>query len=151
MLRVHILDLNTRNKMKQTVKFLSLLVLALLATNSCSDNNETEIKSKHLNSIYGNWARIGFSNSSIILARTKTLTTEGYGLSLTEDGNYVERKNAGWCGTPPINYQNYPGTWKPINDSTLTVKVGYWGGTTQYKLIIDNSKQDTIAIRFVYE
>jgi hypothetical protein len=137
--------------MKQLFRFSGLLTLIFLATNSCSDNNETEVKSKKINSIYGNWARIGFSNSSVILARTKTLTTEGYGLSLNEDGSYVERKNAGWCGTPPISYLNYPGTWKPINDSTLTVKVGYWGGTTQYKLIINSSKQDTIAIQFVYE
>lgn len=137
--------------MKRLFIFFSLLTLAITATNSCSDNNETEIGLKQLNSICGNWARIGFNNSSILLAKTKTLTTEGYGLSIAKDGSYTERKNAGWCGTPPISYQNYPGSWKPLNDSTLSITVGYWGGTTDYKLIVNKLNQDTIAIRFVYK
>lgn len=54
---------------------------------------------------------------------------------------FIERKNAGWCGTPPIAYADFNGSWAK-NDSLIDITVDYWGGVANYhwKIIsIDNN------------
>lgn len=64
--------------------------------------------------------------------RAATLDNAGYGFSFKADDQFVERKNAGWCGTPPISYSNFEGTWSQ-NDSLITINVDYWGGKADYQ------------------
>ena len=45
-----------------------------------------------------------------------------------ENGRLTVRQNVGWCGTPPVTYGNYSGTWKQTSDSTISMKYKYWGG-----------------------
>lgn len=64
--------------------------------------------------------------------RAATLDNAGYGFSFKADDQFVERKNAGWCGTPPVTYSNFEGTWSQ-NDSLITINVDYWGGKADYQ------------------
>lgn len=43
-----------------------------------------------------------------------------FGFHFLEDGDMYERKNAGWCGTPPITCCDYKGTGSQ-NNSTLSI------------------------------
>jgi len=136
--------------MKQIITGISVIFLFIILGNACAKKEDTELKSIKTNSIYGNWSRIGFENNNVLFVRTKNLTTDGYGLRFMEDGSFIERKNAGWCGTPPVSYDNYKGNWKAINDSTLAINVTYWGGMMKYKLVLKAMKQDTLTAEFVY-
>lgn len=55
-------------------------------------------------------------------------------------------KNAGWCGTPPISYSDYPGTWTILNDTLVEINVGYWGGTTIYKLDVESVSENSLKV-----
>lgn len=55
-----------------------------------------------------------------------------YCFGFKENGEFTERKNAGWCGTPPISYADFDGNWT-INDSIVEINVEYWGGMAYYK------------------
>ena len=69
---------------------------------------------------------------------------EGYGFIIYEDGRFVERKNAGWCGTPPISYADFEGNWTKQSDSVLRINVDFWGGEDIYELIIVDVTENTL-------
>ncbi len=41
----------------------------------------------------------------------------------------VVRQNAGSCGTPPISYADYKGTWVLESKNILKLTYPFWGGT----------------------
>lgn len=83
--------------------------------------------------------------------RAKDLNPDSYGFVLNADGTFKERKNAGWCGTPPISYDNFEGTWEPWSDSLLDITVAYWGGSMTYQMRIMFVEGDKLGIRYLYE
>ncbi|UJR38667.1 hypothetical protein I4U23_031333 [Adineta vaga] len=48
------------------------------------------------------------------------------GYQFKPDGQFIQRQNVGWCGTPPITYGNYEGRWKVFDKTTLTVNGSNW-------------------------
>ena len=46
----------------------------------------------------------------------------GYGaIKFLENGKVIVRVFAGLCSNPPITYENIPGTWEALSDSTLRI------------------------------
>lgn len=82
--------------------------------------------------------------------RAGDLSANGYGFIIKEDGSFIERKNAGWCGTPPISYDNFEGNWEALSDSLLDITVAYWGGTLTYQMRIFSLEEDKLGIRYLY-
>ena len=78
------------------------------------------------------------------------LDSTQYGFIIGKDGSFIERKNAGWCGTPPITYKNFEGTWEAVSDSLLEITVGYWGGTINYQMRIVNVDNEMLRIRYLF-
>lgn len=108
-------------------KVLLIAILALLIY-SCSDsvilpNNSTELS--------GYWINREVNDTIITVHRSSALVDEQYCFGLLSNGNFIERKNAGWCGTPPILYSDFEGTWS-IQDSLIEISVPYWGGMANY-------------------
>jgi hypothetical protein len=62
------------------------------------------------------------------------------------DGTLIERKNSGWCGTPPISYADYSGNWTILNDTLIQISVGYWGGSEKYNLDIESISSDSLQV-----
>ena len=58
------------------------------------------------------------------------------------DGTLTVRQNVGWCGTPPITYGNYSGTWDKNTKNGLILKYSYWGGDIEEVWIITSLKED---------
>lgn len=75
-----------------------------------------------------------------------SLLDNQYGLSFEQNNRLIERKNSGWCGTPPISHSDYTGTWIQ-KDSIISINVGYWGGTLDYswKIVAVNQVELTVA------
>lgn len=116
------------NKLTATIIFPFLLFI------SC---NKEEIKTDPDNLLLGIWNYSNFQDNMFIYARNLEFI-DNHCYEFKDDGTIIERKNAGWCGTPPITYANYPGTWSLLNDTLVQIEVGYWGGTASYKLDIES-------------
>lgn len=100
--------------------------------------------------ILGVWVEEGYKGDTALFKSASKLDDHKYGFSLGEDGSFVERKNSGWCGTPPISYANYEGSWEAVSDSLLSITVGYWGGVMNYQMRIVSLHGEELAIKYLY-
>ncbi len=125
----------------------SFLVLFFFSCNQSSDqkdNNQT------LNDIYGTWVRINIKDGVSVFKKSQELDENRPGFAILPDGRFIERKNSGWCGTPPISYANYKGKWKKLSENLLEITCGYWGGTMSYRMEIISMSTDKLAISLKY-
>jgi hypothetical protein len=120
------------------------LILFLLSSLFFSCTKE-QIKIDPDNLLIGVWVFSEYKDDITIFKRDQEFTDNDC-LKFNSDGTLIERKNSGWCGTPPISYANYNGTWSIVNDTLVQVKVGYWGGTTSYKLDIESISPTTLKV-----
>jgi hypothetical protein len=117
-----------------------LLVCSLLA---CEKNNENS--SPYDDLLIGSWFNPRYNDSIAIYDRTVGLLEDEYSFTFNEDNTFVERKNSGWCGTPPISYTSFEGTWATY-DSLIEISVGFWGGTADYQWKIQALSETTLII-----
>lgn len=127
--------------------FMISLILGI-AVLSCDkdDNDMNDFQLK----LIGNWITYNYNDSTIIYKKVSNLKDNEYGFSFKLGGNFIERKNAGWCGTPPITYADFKGTWI-LNDSIIYIVVGYWGGQVEYKWKIIFLDNRNLSIFIVYD
>jgi len=105
--------------------------LAWFACDESMIKDEEGVKTIPENLI-GNWIDPQYIDTTVTYTRSVKLEDNGYGFTFKKENKFLERKNAGWCGTPPISYADYEGTWA-LQDSIFDIHVGYWGGTMDYK------------------
>ena len=130
-------------------KIILSLIIILLA--SCETFDETtELLGENVD-IVGTWAEAGYEDDITLLNRVEELDQDKYGFIIEADGKFTERKNAGWCGTPPIYYDNFEGQWVAKTDSLLEITVGFWGGTMTYKMHIVSLSSDELRVRYAYD
>jgi len=129
-------------------KITFLLFLVMLV--SCEENmKEADMLGANAE-IIGTWVENGYEDDVKLLGRAQYLDPSKYGFTINEDGTFIEHKNAGWCATPPIFYDNFEGDWEAVSDSLLEINVGYWGGTMTYQMRIVFLDQDSLGIRYLY-
>jgi len=129
-------------------KLLCLMLIGILV--SCEkDLFELEALGENTG-IVGTWIEEGTQRDTILLKRSGELDELKYGFTIQEDGTFIERKNSGFCGTPPISYANYDGTWEALSDSLLTITVSYWGGVMTYQIRIVSLNEEDLAIKYLY-
>jgi len=119
--------------MMRTISFFLVGFFACLGM-SCSkdDNNEIPVEIDYEYMIGSHWVNPVIEDTLWHFDRASKLYENCYGISFLQDNQIVERKNAGWCGTPPVYYADFDGQWN-LQGDTLSISVGYWGGTAQYK------------------
>ena len=100
--------------------------------------------------IVGTWIEHDYLDDVLKLNRADKLDPSKYGFSINDDGTFIENKNSGWCGTPPIAYGSFDGTWEAKSDSLLEVTVGYWGGIMTYQIRIVSLDSENLSIRYLY-
>jgi len=119
-----------------------LFVLVGFFCFSCS-NSVLEIEERSdQNALEGFWINGEFADSIYTCQRADSLLKNQYCFGFEADGVFVENKNAGWCGTPPIYYERYTGEWS-LTDSIVHISVPYWGGMSDYtwKIVEVNNDQ----------
>lgn len=89
-------------------------------------------------------------DGTMFFIRSDDFQEDRYGFWFLEDGNFMERKNSGWCGTPPIAYDNFNGSWLPVNDTLIDITVDYWGGTMTYQMWILALEGDHLNVRYLF-
>ena len=128
----------------------SLYILVLVLFFSC-ENDLMNMEALGDNAgIVGTWVEDEYKGDTLLLDRSGAFNKEKYGFTIHEDGRFTEYKNAGWCGTPPITYDSFEGTWEAVSDSLLDITVAYWGGMMTYQMRIVALSADQLAIRYLY-
>ena len=126
-------------KLTDTFKYHTLFIILILGLLSSCKNDFDDISNSP---IIGSWVNVSYDNNLITLEKSNNLKSNDYGITFKGNGSLVERKNSGWCGTPPVSYSDFDGAWR-IKGSLIQISVGYWGGQTEYKwkiVSIDNKK-----------
>jgi len=118
--------------MKFYKKYLLTLPVILILI-SCSDNPVN--KSIHDN-LEGTWVYRSHQEDVYTVEKSINLENDNSGMIILGNGKLIERKNVGFCGTPPVIYDNYEGNWESLSDTKLLINVEYWGGTENYTLEI---------------
>jgi hypothetical protein len=110
---------------------------------SCQEEPELLIQNSH--ELMGSWTNRVANDSIMEYSKAASLKENEYGFEFKPDQVFIERKNSGWCGTPPIAYANFEGTWQR-QDSILIITVDYWGGTADYKWEIITVDENRLKI-----
>ena len=120
---------------------LALFVFTLII--SCENNVEPKLST---DSFIGSWVESGYEDNYNIAVMTKadSLASDKYGFTFLANGEFIERKNSGWCGTPPISYGNFKGNWIKTSDSTIYIKVAFWGGQDTFSIVIVSLNSDKL-------
>ncbi len=128
------------------MRYIILLIAAsiLVSCNICAQFEAED-------SLYNTWVKYddNFSDPNIFRSAAK-LDNNRYGFIIEPDGIFIERKNIGWCGTPPISYGNFDGNWKYVSDDTLEIIVDFWGGADTFKIEILSVNGSELKINYVY-
>ena len=97
--------------------------------------------------ILGIWINPIYNGNIMVLEKSSRLE-ENYGVVFKSTGYFLERKNAGWCGTPPITYSNFVGTWTQQGD-LLEITIGYWGGMVNHHWKIIEVTNSTLSLEWL--
>jgi len=129
-------------------KFTFILIFVLSGLWFSCEKTKT---SPDLGKLEGTWVEDHFEEDMMILNKSNEIQEDNYGFVIHDGGKFTEHKNSGSCGTPPISYSNFEGSWEYENDSTLKIVVGYWGGSMTYKLDIIELTEDNLKVRYHYQ
>jgi hypothetical protein len=125
-----------------------IILLSVLSLIACEKNNENSATTT--DHLIGSWFNPRYNDSIVTYERSQGLVENDYGFSFKEDFTFVERKNAGFCGTPPISYADFEGTWSE-NDSIIKITVDFWGGISEYTWKLEFVNKTTLIIIRVEE
>lgn len=120
-----------------------IFIFSVILLSSCEKINTPTSFNK--DALIGNWVKPVLIDTVWKYERANALNTDDYGFAFNADQSFIERKNSGWCGTPPISYANFNGSWS-IQDSLLNITVDYWGGEAKYQWKIISFEGDKLSI-----
>ena len=120
-----------------------LLLFSVVFLTSCE--NDIELKSDQSEMLIGNWISPVYIDTLVQYTRAEKLKDDVSGISFNLGNSLVERQNAGWCGTPPISYANYNGTWSKTGDF-IDISGDFWGGRANYKWKVIANDEKTLTI-----
>ena len=119
------------------------LIFSLIFLTSC--DYDQDLKSENAELLIGNWISPLYIDSLVQYTRAEALKVDYSGISFKSENLLIERQNADRCGTPPISYANYNGTWSKTGD-IIDISVDFWGGKVnrKWKVIAIDEKSLTI-------
>lgn len=123
-------------------KIFSLTIYAgLILLFSFRSSNPTEEK------LIGTWVPLGTDT----YLRTDTFKQDKGGMIFKKNGDFIIRLDATHCGTMPITYANFSGTWTPMKDSIINVGYNFAGDMAQERMRILSIGADTLKVKMLYE
>jgi hypothetical protein len=123
-----------------------IIILLFLILGFISCKKEKVYSSKITDpSLKGYWINLTIVDTLLVSNKSARLKDNAPGFAILDNGKFIEREIAGWCGTPPINYSDFDGKWDRT-DSIINIKVGFWGGNATYKWKILLLNDSTLKI-----
>ncbi len=129
--------------MKNYKKYLLTLPIILILV-SCTDNPVNENIPANLEDT---WVYRSHQEDVYTMEKSINLENDNSGMIILGNGKLIERKNVGFCGTPPVIYDNYEGNWESLSDKKLLINVEYWGGTENYTMEIVSVTNSVLKFR----
>jgi hypothetical protein len=127
----------------KAMHYFILLLFSIVLLTSCE--NDIDLKSDEAELIIGHWISPVYTDTLVQYTRAEGLNDNDYGISFNPGNSLVERQNAGWCGTPPISFANYNGTWSKTGD-IIDITVDFWGGKANHKWKVIANDKKTLTI-----
>src|ERR1019366_2314318 len=131
------------------VKKIIMVILVGIIVNVNSQPINMGNKTSLADKLIGVWIHKGFVNLVQFSIKANELEKKGSGMELKQNGMAVIRGMAGGCGTPPIAYSNYEGSWSISKDSILTLNYKNWEGHIEQKIQIISIDSDTLKINYL--
>ncbi|RYU93384.1 hypothetical protein [Emticicia agri] len=125
--------------MTKNIRYIVALLFAGLLL-GCREKYDPE------NPIIGTWVLDKYEsieNKSLIsFHRASQFEQDKPGYGFKANGLLITRQNAGWCGTPPITYNETKGSWDKANNK-ININGIFWGGTfnATYEIHLLNGTQ----------
>lgn len=111
-----------------------------------------EIEANALGFIIGNWSNAVYTDSTILFTKSVLWPENEYAVSFQANNRVVERKNIGFCGTPPITYGDFEGNWLLIfegNSTTIEIQTTNYAGPVFYKWKILSISEQHLEIKIL--
>ena len=118
-----------------------ILLIAIAILFGCEED-ETLVTNGEL---IGYWINPIDVENTTTFERSQSLKENDYCIGFNSGNCFIQRANSGWCGTPPIAYADYEGTWTET-DSVINIQVEYWGGIAKYKWKIETLTETTLKV-----
>ncbi|SDB90764.1 hypothetical protein [Williamwhitmania taraxaci] len=128
---------------KKVILFSSILMVL-----SCEKRNDSIINDP--DKLIGYWINPLGNDTILTFQKASALKDNDYGFAFKKDSGFVERKIARGCGTPPISYADFEGSWIR-NDSLISITTSYWGGSVNYQWIIISLDNNQLKIHKLKE
>jgi hypothetical protein len=120
------------------MKIYILLLLTFLSFAFAPYKNEALI---------GSWVYSHQENDMVFYKKKNHPGKHKPGIEFKNDGKIINRKNGSWCGTGPVKYTDYEGTWEKRTDSTVTLIYQYNGQMCQEEWQVSSLKKGKMAIK----
>jgi len=121
----------------------TVLFLLLVTTIGCSQNETIPINAS--DKVIGHWINPVYTGSELQLTRASSLKDDGYGLSFLEKTQCVER-TSGWCGTPPLTFSDFKGTWTRTDKMLIMTIDNGINGMQNIKWVIKTLNDKTLIL-----
>lgn len=125
------------------MKTICYLFIAGFFLSAC-EKQDTFVKEE----LIGVYINSEYSDSLITFNREDVLPENDYAIQFKTNGKLIERNNAGWCGTPPITYDNFEGSWKR-EKQVVDYTVEFWGGTRDIKWEIISLDDQILKVKLI--
>lgn len=112
-------------------------LLIVLIFCSCENNQEIIINADNL--LIGTWVEPFYDQEKTTFKRNNDLPNNASGITFKQDGSFVER-SSGWCGTPPLSYSDYIGSFE-IDETLVKITTEFYPGNYQWKIISLTEKE----------
>ena len=132
----------------KTNKILFFLLIVFVFT-ACKKEHIEPIEMPH--GLYDFWVENGYDEEISTFKKSSKFEKDKYGFQILDGGKFIARKNSGWCGTPPIAYNNYEGKWTKVSDSLINVESEYWAGIIFFQLEIISINENELKVRYNYQ
>lgn len=122
------------------MKLLQILFLSLFLFHGDSNPDVKE-------NLLGVWKHIEYKEGTITFVKVESIRVGSSAIKFLKEGKLIKRQNAGGCGTPPITYGNFIGTWNINTDDVIDLKYRFWGGEIEAKWSILSLSKDSLKIK----
>lgn len=96
----------------------------------------------------GVWEIQSYQETGKTLKSKSSLPQNTFGYIFQPNGRMVNRSINGFCGTPPVMTEDFPGTWTRIGD-TIRINMRFWGGSIQEDWKILQSTNSTVTLEIL--
>lgn len=114
------------------MKRITLIIVSILMFVSCADTKEVIPINKN-NLLLGYWQEKESIDNRSVYKRVSSLEGEMYGLGFLERNKFV-RRHSGWCGTPPLVFTTFEGSFEE-NNALIKINVEDYPKEIQWEII----------------